>query len=146
MSLFQKHVHDFHYISKQPAPDRVVTTSNDTLGTLRRRLINEEAKELCDAWSDFDTATEDTLRLLALSRLIDGMVDLMYVTVGAAVSLGIDLDPFWDLIHDNNMSKVDGRLGPRVYRDDGKILKPQGWREPDVLGLLKRILENQNGK
>jgi hypothetical protein len=43
------------------------------------------------------------------------------------------------------MTKCDGTYGPPAFRQDGKLMKPLGFREPDVLGLLKRIKESQRG-
>lgn len=44
----------------------------------------------------------------------------------------------FDEVHNANMRKqVDGRF---VYNSDGKILKPQGWTEPDMKSALDIIL------
>lgn len=38
----------------------------------------------------------------------------------------------------SNLSKVDGSLGEIVRREDGKLLKPEGWTPPDIAGVLRR--------
>lgn len=67
--------------------------------------------------------------------MIDAIVDVGVVDLGAAVSMGVDLDPFWDEVQRANADKVNGEL-----REDGKRLKPAGWTPPDILGVLDRVL------
>ena len=67
-----------------------------------------------------------------LVEMVDALCDLLYVTYGAAVDLGVDLQPFFAEVHRCNMAKVGGRR-----REDGKWLKPAGWTPPDIAGLLR---------
>ena len=92
-------------------------------GALRVRLIQEEADEFAQAVADGDPA-----------EMVDALCDLLYVTYGAAVDLGVDLQPFFAEVHRSNMAKVGGRR-----REDGKWLKPAGWTPPDIAGLLARL-------
>lgn len=92
---------------------------------LRCSLIREEADETCAAIEAGD-----------LVEAIDGMCDLLYVTFGAAVEFGIDLGPFFAEVHRSNMEKVGG-----ATRDDGKILKPDGWQKPRIAEMLTRLFE-----
>lgn len=89
-------------------------------GELRVRLIQEEAEEFAEAVRDGDVV-----------EMVDALCDLLYVTYGAAVSLGVDLQPFFEEVHASNMAKVDG-----YRREDGKWMKPAGWQPPDIAGLL----------
>jgi predicted HAD superfamily Cof-like phosphohydrolase len=91
-------------------------------GALRVKLIQEEAEEFAQAVADGD-----------LVEMVDALCDLLYVTYGAAVDLGVDLEPFFAEVHRSNMEKVGG-----TRRADGKWLKPPGWTPPDVAGLLRR--------
>ena len=68
-----------------------------------------------------------------LDKIADGCVDLMYVTIGLLISYGIDFRPLWKAVHKANMAKVGGKK-----RQDGKILKPEGWIEPDITSLLEQ--------
>lgn len=54
--------------------------------------------------------------------------------IATAMINAIPFDAVWDEIHRSNMAKVDGPV-----RDDGKILKPEGWVPPDVAGVLKGV-------
>jgi predicted HAD superfamily Cof-like phosphohydrolase len=90
---------------------------------LRAELIREESKELRKAIIDGD-----------ILGAIDGMCDVIVVTLGSAVEFGIDLDPFWDEVHRTNMAK---RGGP--VRADGKRLKPKGWTPPDLERVYREV-------
>ena len=58
--------------------------------------------------------------------------DLQYVVSQAAVYYEIPSEAF-DRVHANNMTKVvDGKVR---FRDDGKILKPEGYKPVDMSGL-----------
>lgn len=69
----------------------------------------------------------------SLVEAIDGLCDIIYVAVGAAVTMGVDLDPFFNEVQRSNMAKAGGEV-----RADGKRLKPEGWTPPDIAGVLAR--------
>lgn len=105
-------------VPSEPDHDRV---------QLARRLMVEEFDETTRAmmWGD-------------LPEIADGMVDLIYVVMDAAVAYGIDLPAVWELVQAANMEKEGG-----ATRADGKILKPPGWVPPDVAGALASQLPLQ---
>ncbi len=88
----------------------------------RQALIREEFEELVEALTVGD-----------MHAVIKEICDLLYVTLGTVVELGIDLSPFWDAVHASNMAKTDGTVWA-----DGKVQKPEGWRPPDIKALLER--------
>jgi len=58
----------------------------------------------------------------------DALVDAIYYICDCAARHGMNLDPIFEIVHTANMSKVvDGKV---LRRDDGKILKPEGWQDP----------------
>ncbi len=67
----------------------------------------------------------------------DALVDIQYYMYNAAVKHGLNLDSVFDLVHSANMAKrfPDGEFH---RRDDGKIIKPDGWVEPDVRSEIGR--------
>jgi predicted HAD superfamily Cof-like phosphohydrolase len=67
--------------------------------------------------------------------IADGLADIVYVAYGAAVTYGIDLDAVLAEVHRANMSKLDGSGRP-VLRHDGKVVKSDRYRPPDVAGVL----------
>ena len=98
---------------------------------LRISLINEEVNnELLKAMRDDD-----------LVGIADGMADAIYVIVGAALEYGIPLARVWDAVQAANMAKVDPHTGIVTRREDGKILKPEGWTPPDIEKILREAAE-----
>lgn len=67
---------------------------------------------------------------------ISGVLGRLYIeVVDLAEHLGLPLNEALVEIHRSNMAKlVDGKV---VRRDDGKILKPQGWTPPDLATVLE---------
>lgn len=106
------------------------TLLSDAEAGLRWLLIYEENNELMDAMQQGD-----------LVGIADALGDLLYVVNGAGVAYGIDLEPIFNEIHRSNMTKrnPDGTVS---YREDGKILKPEGYERPQ----LEPILEAQSEK
>lgn len=125
MLRIQRDVQEFHEALEIPVGDY----SNPRMSRpeLRAELIREESEETIMAIlsGDFPAA-------------IDGLCDLIVVCSGAAVEWGINLEPFWTEVHRANMDKQGGPT-----REDGKKLKPEGWRPPDIEGILGRMTPNE---
>lgn len=121
VSREQAMVAEFHRQFGGGAPDHLDLAQFP--GELRIRLIEEEAEEFAEA-----------VRAGDVPEMVDALCDLLYVTYGAAVSLGVDLEPFFDEVHRSNMAKVGGHR-----REDGKWVKPANWQPPDIAGLLERL-------
>ena len=70
------------------------------------------------------------------TNLVKEALDLMYVT---AQYLNVTIGPdkakeCWDALHQNNMSKcTNGKL---LKREDGKVLKPEGYKKLDLSEVL----------
>ena len=92
---------------------------------LRQALLQEEVRETLLAMDRGD-----------LVEIADGLADTIYVAVGAALEFGIPLDRVWAEVQRSNMAKVDPTTGKVRKREDGKILKPEGWQSPDVSAAL----------
>jgi hypothetical protein len=65
-------------------------------------------------------------------ELADGFADLDYVVEGARLEFGIHGQEIADEVQRANMAKVGGPI-----REDGKRLKPAGWKPPDIAGVLR---------
>ena len=92
---------------------------------LRVKLLREEVREYMDGES-FNNIIE----------VADALADIIYIACGTAVSYGIPLDDVFAEVHRSNMAKlVDGKP---IYREDGKVLKPEGWMPPDIKGVLDK--------
>lgn len=96
---------------------------SDPQAELYMKLIQEEFDETLDAFSKGDTI-----------EVADGLADMVWVIMGLASSLGIPFDGVWDEVRASNMSKVvDGKL---IKREDGKVMKPEGYFRPDINAVL----------
>ena len=116
----QEQVRDFHRACDIRRPDSPEFDWSDLSG-LRYDLMAEELKEFSDACEERDPL-----------EVIDALCDLLYVTYGAAVAMGVDLEPFFEEVQRANMEKTSG---PK--RADGKQLKPKGWKGPDHDTILR---------
>lgn len=95
-------------------------TAEDSQAKLYKKLIVEEFAEFIEADIDGD----DVERL-------DACFDMIWVIVGYMKSRGWDCERAWDEGAKSNLSKIDPATGLVRRREDGKILKPDGWKEPD---------------
>jgi predicted HAD superfamily Cof-like phosphohydrolase len=68
----------------------------------------------------------------------DALVDSYYYSLNAAAKKGINLSRIFEVVHKANMDKRDPVTGKFLKREDGKIIKPAGWKEPDITGEIKR--------
>jgi predicted HAD superfamily Cof-like phosphohydrolase len=95
---------------------------NRTQFELYLSLIDEEHnKELKEA-----VTNEDTVEIL------DALVDILVVTIGAINSLGADGEGAWNEVMRTNFAKVDPETGKVRRREDGKVLKPSNWQPPNL--------------
>ena len=62
----------------------------------------------------------------------------MVVVAGAINSMGADGEGAWREVMATNFAKIDRQLGKVRRREDGKILKPEGWTPPNLVKFLKR--------
>jgi len=91
---------------------------------LRVKLIAEELKELREALKDKD-----------IVEVADALADILYVTYGAGLAFGIDLDKCFAEVQRSNMTKL-GEDGKPLYREDGKIKKGPNYEEPNLRNVL----------
>src|SRR5699024_1286178 len=106
-----------------------------------------EFKELTDMFINGIDSTKDKIIKNkpeiddVLTHQIDALIDTLYFVYGSFSILGVDPEPFFDIVHKANMSKLfpDGK--PRFRESDGKIIKPDTFIAPEP--LLKEELERQ---
>ena len=92
---------------------------------LRYDLIKEELDEFAQAIKDRD-----------ITEVADSLTDILYVTYGAGIAFGIDLDKCFDEVQRSNMSKL-GQDGKPIYNENGKVMKGPKYFEPN----LKKFVE-----
>ena len=93
-------------------------------------LIDEEVGELVEA-----VAANDNVEQL------DALIDILVVTMGAIRAGGFDGEGAWKEVMDTNFAKIDSETGKVRKREDGKVLKPEGWQPPQLNKFLPQEVE-----
>jgi len=92
---------------------------------LRFDLIKEELNEL-----------EQAMKQKDLTEVADALTDILYVTYGAGLAYGIDLDKCFKEVQRANMSKLS-EDGKPIYNENGKVMKGPNYTKPN----LKQFVE-----
>ena len=100
------------------ACDQTVDGYNEAQYNLYCNLIEEEYNEL-------NTAQDKT-------EALDALIDILVVTIGAIHSMGADAEGAWKEVMRTNIAKIDRETGKVRKREDGKVLKPEGWQPPNL--------------
>lgn len=146
-----------------PPPDAV----DDSVVDFRVKFLLEELAELCDGYGldlrweiqqkPFPAAPcpscshigpdyyqhrcPATPRWQDLPKIADALVDLVYVALGTAQLHRLPWARLFMAVHRANMRKerAAGTDDPRSTRPYAlNVVKPAGWRPPDVIGALTR--------
>ena len=67
---------------------------------------------------------------------LDALIDILVVTIGAIHSGGFDAEGAWKEVMNTNFAKIDKDTGLVRKREDGKVLKPLGWKAPELEQFL----------
>ena len=108
------------------ASGQTVNTNNEEQSHLYHRLINEEYNEFIVARNKKDEV-----------ETLDACFDMMWVIIGYMLSKGYDVEGAWDEGAKSNLAKIDALTGKVIKREDGKVLKPEGWKKPDFSKFIK---------
>lgn len=117
-------VADFHRAFGLPMQRRPGADIDPALAQLRMDLVAEEVGEFMVASEKGD-----------LVAIADALADIAYVVYGTALTYGIDLDSVLREVHRSNMSKL-GADGKPLTREDGKVLKSDRYRPPDIASII----------
>lgn len=136
-NLMQTQVQRFHQAMGQPVGLSPRPLPQERVA-VRVELIREEfIDELIPALASGD-----------LIESIDAAVDILYVTFGLLVEMGVDVEPFFDEVQRSNMSKfgADGKpiiAGPNdpdgIF--EGRVKKGPNYFKPDLAGVLRSLQE-----
>jgi len=101
---------------------------DDEFMQFRFKFMKEELDEFLEGMDEQDHA-----------KMFDALMDLVYVAMGTAYSMGYPWREGWQLVQRANMAKVraqpDGSDSLRGSPRD--VVKPSDWVAPDIEGLLK---------
>jgi len=93
---------------------------------LYRRLISEEYEEYLHG-----LATNDDVEQL------DACMDMIWVILGYCYMKGWNVDGAWNEVARSNLMKINPETGKVNKREDGKVLKPEGWTPPQLEQFIK---------
>lgn len=88
-------------------------------------LITEEYDELQEAIARADEVEQ-----------LDALIDILVVTLGALRAGGFHGEAAWKEVMSTNFAKIDPETGKVLRREDGKILKPDGWIPPNLVPFV----------
>lgn len=98
-------------------------------GHVTQRKLNGRIEFLQEELNEFKVAVEAQ----DLAEQADALVDLVYVALGTAASLGLPWKALWDDVHRANMAKERG-ITHRGHKVD--CIKPNGWVGPHTQDIL----------
>lgn len=96
---------------------------------LRARIMKEEVKE----WET------EAIYNSNIDKRAKELADILYTVFGTVIAEGLQdqIERVFDAVHESNMSKL-GHDGKPVKRADGKVLKGQNYKEPDLSFLINQ--------
>lgn len=124
-----KMVEGFHTLYKSPnalkdgVRDNASHMTDDRID-FRISFIEEELDELKEA--------RETRNVV---KMADALGDIIYVTIGMAIEMGINIKEVMREVQASNMTKLDAN-GDVIFREDGKVLKGPNFCEPDLASIL----------
>ena len=99
--------------------------SSEDMIELRIKLLKEEVEEYAEAARAGD-----------MVEVLDALADIGYILAGTIINHGMQhiYDNAFNEVHRSNMAKlVDGKV---IRREDGKVLKPEGWQAQQLAQFL----------
>ena len=94
---------------------------------LYKNLIREEFDEFIRAYLENNDVDQ-----------LDGCMDMIWVILGYCYMKGFDVEGAWAEVARSNLTKIDSTTGKVNKRNDGKVLKPEGWTPPNLKPFVKK--------
>ena len=94
---------------QKPSVENVILYAN---------LIEEEFTEFKESKTDVEQ--------------LDACMDMIWVILGYCKMKGWNVYGAWDEVARSNLEKIDLQTGKVIKREDGKVLKPEGWTPPKL--------------
>jgi predicted house-cleaning noncanonical NTP pyrophosphatase (MazG superfamily) len=90
---------------------------------LYSKLICEEYEEFIDAKNNVEE--------------LDACMDMIWVILGYCHMKGWNVEGAWNEVARSNLVKINPETGKVIKREDGKVLKPEGWTPPSLQQFVK---------
>lgn len=138
-----------HYAGQNPL--LIPSEPSIEVRKLRAKLILEEALETVEALGvNLYLLRQGGIRIIGgdqihyspegefnLVEVVDGCCDIRVVTTGTLSACGVPDLPVQEEVDNNNLTKFPD--GKPILREDGKYLKPEGYKPPNIAGVLLKV-------
>jgi len=120
---------EFHKAFNSYYRETPSTDIPENIKKLRIQLMKEELAEVIESIEEGQTIDE----------LAKELSDLLYVHLGTVFAFGLQdkFEEIFTAVHESNMSKL-GSDGKPVYREDGKVIKSENYKKPDISKILNK--------
>ena len=132
------------YVDNMSTKDLVAYVMDDLDRYYEKMSDVEFIDEAQNYWEDhFDEVVEEVEEYAEAARagdlveVLDALADIGYILAGTIINHGMQhiYDDAFDEVHRSNMAKlVDGKV---LRREDGKVMKPEGWQPPNLAQFLE---------
>lgn len=154
-----EHVREFTAGAGQPTPNQPIPMTTTEVDFISKMILDEVMELLATVYEpsvakqklktfideskdlpkeDYSKLPDELKPLHMAADQTDALVDVYYYSQNAATKKGMNMSAVFELVHAANMAKRDPATGEFIKRADGKIIKPAGWKSPDVEGELVR--------
>lgn len=118
----------------------LLLTVTDENENVKKLLINIVENSNSPSYNNHN---KSDLELMA--EQVDAFVDIDYYNCNAAAKVGFNVDDVFNVVHAANMSK---KFDDGVFHknEEGKVIKPPNWEEPDVIGVVNGWINNGTWK
>lgn len=137
-----------------PLPEKPVLANRNQIKFITRMVMSELAElaatemepELvpnflieCANEIDMPKPCKASSELERIADQQDAIADTMYYCVDWSARRGVNVGKLLNVIHAANMAKKwdDGNFH---LRDDGKVLKPPGWKAPNIVSVIEKMM------
>ena len=113
--------------------EKFMRSCDQTVGTLNQDQYKLYLDLMEEEWRELKTG----LLMENREEQLDALLDFVVVTIGAIHSAGFDGEGAWKEVMATNFAKIDRETGKVRKREDGKVLKPIGWKSPELAQFIK---------
>ncbi len=67
---------------------------------------------------------------------LDACMDMIWVILGYCKMKGYDVRGAWNEVARSNLAKIDINTGKVIKNSAGKVMKPEGWKPPELANFI----------
>jgi len=112
--------------------EKVGIPDNPELVNFRTSFLMEELAEYTQAITKKDDAAA-----------LDALVDIVYIALGTAWLFNLPFEKAWKEVQTANMKKVRAKSKSKKRGTAFDVIKPNGWRPPDIDQVIYEERERQ---